>query len=111
MVVARTPILSASTPESGGEAIAHLHPVWGDSRLLADQHTIGIDEREACLAHLTVRLCEQYEGVGAAVRLVLRGKEGADVGEPCGAEERIGERVCDHIAIGMARRARAGDRS
>ena len=45
---------------------------------------------------------QQFQRVGAGKRGVVRGKERADVLEPCGAEHRIGEGVREHVAVGVA---------
>ena len=75
------------------------------------QHAVGVDEHEAGLAHLAVGLGQQLERVGAAVALVVGGEERPDVGEPRGAEQGVGERVGDHVAVGVAREpARVVDR-
>ena len=37
----------------------------------------------------------------AAKPLVAGREERADVAEPCGAEDRVGERVSDHVAVGV----------
>ena len=87
MVVARTPTRSAPTPSAAARRVRHRRPKRRDARLLADHHAIGVDEREACLAHLPVRLGEQLDRVRAPVALVVGGEERADVREPGGAEQ------------------------
>ena len=44
---------------------------------------------------------EQHERVGTAVRLVVGGKERADVREAGGAEQRVGQRMGDDVAVGV----------
>ncbi len=52
--------------------------------------------------HPAIRLREQQQRVGAAVSLVVGREEGADVREPGCAEQRVGEGVRDHVAVGVA---------
>src|SRR5579862_9945177 len=61
------------------EAAAHRLAVRGDPRLLADEHAVGVDELEARSRHLRIGLREQLERRDAAQRLVVGGKERADV--------------------------------
>ena len=49
-----------------------------------------------------VRIREQHERVRATVRRVIRRKERADVAEAGGAEQCIGERMGDHVTVGVA---------
>src|SRR5918993_5094450 len=79
--------------EGAGEDAPHLLTKPGDSRLLADEHAVGVDEGEACLAHLRVRAAEQVERVGAPPAVVARREEPADVAESRCAQYRVGESV------------------
>ena len=101
VVVARTAICAALDAERAGEPLRHLVANVTDARLLADQHAVGVDELPARLAHLAVGLPEQVERRRAAVLLVARREERADVSEVRRAEERVDERVRDHVAVGV----------
>ena len=101
VVVART--FTSAPSERVGQALAHLVAARGDARLLADQDAVGVHDRPPRLAHLPVRLAQQLDAVGAAEPLVSRREQRADVAEPGGAEDRIGERMRDHVAVGVAR--------
>ena len=89
--------------ERVGKSMAHLLAVRRDLRLLADQHTVGVDERVARLAHLRVGVAEEMERVGAVPARVAGGEERADVAEPCGPEHGVDESVCDHVAVRVPR--------
>ena len=95
VVVARTATRSGSTPSAAASRARMSSRASRDARLLADQHAVGVDELEAGRPYARVRVREQLERVGAAVALVVGGKERADVAEPGGAEQRVGERVGD----------------
>ena len=102
MVVARTLTRSRLDAERAREAAAHLLAVRRDPRLLADQDAVRVDELEAGLAHLRVGVAQQVERVGAVPARVAGGEERADVAEPGRAEHGVGERVRDHVAVGVA---------
>ena len=88
-------------PERRREPIAHRGSVRRDARLLADQHAVGVDELVAGLPHLPVGLAEQLQRVRSAVALVVGREERPDVREPRCAEQGVGERVGDHVAVGV----------
>ena len=48
-------------------------------------------------------LREQRQRVGAGELRVVGREERADVLEPGGSEQRVGERVREHVAVGVAR--------
>src|SRR5205807_5562973 len=48
------------------------------------------------------RLAEQVDRIASGERRVVRGEEGADVLHPGRAEHGIGERVRQHVAVGVA---------
>ena len=100
VVVART--LTSPPSTDLGQPPAHLLAVRGDLRLLADEHAIRVDEHPALLAHLRVGLTQQVEAVGAAEALVARREQRADVAEPGSAEQRVDQRVREHVAVGVA---------
>ena len=73
-----------------------------DARLLADQHTVRVDQTPAGLANLPVGIAQQVERVGATEGGIARGKQRADVAEPGGAEDGVDQRVREHVAVRMA---------
>ena len=73
-----------------------------DARLLTDHDAVGADELVPGRSHLPVRLGEKHERVRAAVALVVGREQRADVGEARCAEQRIGQRVGDDVAVGVA---------
>src|SRR5581483_9547818 len=70
-----------------------------DSRLLADEHAVRVDERPAGGLDAPVGLGEQVERRRAAKALVPRREQRADVTEPGRAEHRVDERVREHVAV------------
>src|SRR5205085_1244509 len=73
--------------------------------LFAHEHAVGVHERPAGFAHLPVGLAEQLDAVRTAKPLVARRKQRADVAEARGAQDRVEERVGEHVTVGMARKA------
>ena len=51
---------------------------------------------------MAVGLRQQRDRVGAAIALVVGGKQRADVPETCCTEQRVGERMREHVAVGVA---------
>ena len=65
VVVARTFTWETSHPRARREPAAHLLAVWRDPRLLPDEHDVRVDQHEPSIAHLTIRLRQEHERVGA----------------------------------------------
>src|SRR5204863_7008491 len=55
-----------------------------------------------CLSHVAVCVGEKRERRGAVEALVAGREERADVAQPGCAEQRVYERVCEHIAVRVA---------
>ena len=91
--------------QRSGQPFAHQVPVRSDARALADQDAVRVDELEAGLANLAICVGEKPERVRAAIALVSGRKESPDVGKSCGAEERVGQRMRDHVAVRVADQA------
>ena len=62
----------------------------------------ALTSRQPAVAHLRVRLGEQHERRDAAEALLARREERADVAEPGRAEQRVDQRVREHVAVGVA---------
>ena len=92
---------SGLDPERAAQALTHLRAYRADPGLLTDEHAIGVDELVAGVPDLAVRLPEEIERGRSSVLLVTRGKEGADVAEARRPEERVDERMCDDVAVGV----------
>ncbi len=84
------------------ESRAHLVAPGGDARFLADQHAVRVDELEAGRLHSRVGIRQQSERVGATVGVVVGREERADVPEPGGSQQGVGERMRDHVTVGVA---------
>src|SRR5262249_17882611 len=84
-----------------GEAAPHLLAVRRDPRLLADQDAVGVDETPTGFSHLGVGLPEEVEGRAPLEPILAGRKQAADIAEPSCAEQRIHQRVCDHVAVGV----------
>ena len=110
VVVARTVTRPGLDAERLREPRPHRSAERRDPRLLADEHAVRVHELPAGLAHLRVGAREQVERRGALPLGRARGEERADVAESRRAEERVDQRVRDHVAVRVARRARAGTR-
>src|SRR4051794_27879370 len=84
------------------KAEPHLLSMRRDTRLLADQDAVGVHERPPCTDDLPVGLAQQVEARGTVVPSIVRGKEAADVTEPCRTENGIHERMRDDVPVGVA---------
>ena len=74
-----------------------------EPRLLADQHDVGVDELPAAFLHLSPRLAQELDRVRSLVLRIAGREERADVRHAGRAEDRVRQRVCKHVAVGMAR--------
>ena len=101
-MVARTATSSGATPSAAASRSRIASPVRREPRLLADQDDVRVRELPAGGAHMLPRLPQQLDGVGAGERRIPGGEERADVLEARGAEHRVGERVREHVAVGVA---------
>ena len=102
VVVARTATRSRFDPERVGKPRAHRVAMRREPRLLADQHDVGVLELPAGLAHAAPRLAQQLDRVRALERRVAGREERADVLHARCAEHGIGERMREHVAVGVA---------
>src|SRR5436190_5368018 len=84
------------------ESLVHLRAHRRDPRLLADEHTVCVRQREPHPRHLGVGAGEKVERRGAFPLRRGRGKEGPDVAEPGRADDGVDQRMRDHVAVGMA---------
>ena len=100
VVVART--FTSPSPDRLLEPPPHLVAVRSDPRLLADEHAVGVHEPPAGSPNLRVGDPEQLDRGDAAVALLTGGEEPADVAEPGGPEQRVDQRMRDHVSVGMA---------
>ena len=74
-------------------------------RPLDDDRRIQIDDGEAGVAHRLGALREQPHRIGVLPACVGVGKARAEVPERRGAEQRVGDRMRKHVAVGVAERA------
>ena len=74
--------------------------------------TSTLSTHQPVVAHPLRDVGEQRQRVGAAVALVVGGEQRAEIGQAGRAEQRVGDRVRDDVAVGVAREARrVGDRA
>ena len=73
-----------------------------EPRLFADEDDVGVREPPAFHSHLLPGPREEPQRVGARERGVAGGEERADVLESGGPEQRVGERVREDVAVGVA---------
>ena len=85
-----------------GEARAHLVPVRSDARFLADEHAVGVHELPAGILDALVGDAEEVERRGALPLRLAGREERADVLQAGSAEQRVDERVREHVAVGVA---------
>ena len=88
------------------EPRAHRDSHVGDLRPLADEDAIRVHELEPGHANDLVAPLEQPDRGRVEPLRVGRGEELADVSLPGRAEDRVDERVGDHVAIRVARQPR-----
>jgi hypothetical protein len=84
------------------QPVAHLAAVGSDSRLFADEDAVRIHERVAGRSHLGVGLGEHRERRDTPEAFVARREEAADVAEAGCSEQRVDERMCDDVPVGMS---------
>src|SRR5262245_49560972 len=84
-----------------GQPTAHRDPHLGDPRALADQDAVRVHELEAAHPDDLVAPLEQPDRRGVEPLRVRRREELADVPLAGRAEDRVDQRVCDHIAVRM----------
>ncbi len=70
--------------------------------LLQDYGDVGVYELEACLHDLQKGFVEQVDRAGAFPLWIVVGKHAADVTQPGGAEDRVGDRMGHRVGVGMA---------
>src|SRR5438874_3001 len=88
-----------------GEPLAHLLAQRRDPRILADQYAVRVDELPPRLADLSGGAPEQIERRSACPFRLAGWKQQADVSEPCRTEQRVDQRMRDHVAVRVAREA------
>ena len=99
VVVALTPTASADTPSALGEPRPHRLAIGRQLGRFADHDDIGVADAPARGRQPGDNLAQQANAVGAGVGGVGVGKQGADVGQPAGAQQRVNKRVCDNVGI------------
>ena len=76
-----------------------------EARLLADEDHVRVRQPPARVPDPLPGLCEEVERIGAREREVCGGEERADVFEPGRAEQGVGQRVGEDVAVRVARQA------
>ena len=71
----------------------------GDPRLVPDQDHVCVDELPTLGPHAAVCLAQELERRDPPQPRVVGGKQRADVAEAGGAEQRVDQRVCDHVPV------------
>lgn len=82
-----------------GEALADRGRVWTDLRSGENERGIDIQDAIARVGDVPHRLLDEDDGVRALPSRIARREEGTDVSGGDGAEQRVGQRVQQHIAI------------
>ena len=93
--------------ERRGDARAHGRDVRRELGRLRDHGAVDVADLPARRAHAARGLGQQHDGIGAAELRIGVGKVPADVAEPGRAEQRIGDRMQQHVGIRMAEQAGA----
>ncbi len=75
--------------------------VRADFRPLGNHGHVGIAQRIAALAQQHAAMAQEHATVGSAPAFVARRKVLADVAECERAEQRVAERMDDHVTVGM----------
>ena len=98
-------MLTASTrnPSAAASARAHGFAMRADARVLGNDGDVDLLRHEAARADAIDRGAQHLEGIASPCGRVLIGEHLADVAGTRGTEQRIGDRVRDRIAIGVAR--------
>src|SRR5207249_10403588 len=91
--------------EGCGQALLQLVPVRSEARLLADEDHVRVRQLPAIVPDPCPGPCEQVERIGARECGVCGGEERADVFEPGRAEQGVGQRVGEDVAVRVARQA------
>src|SRR5439155_16865295 len=86
------------------ELAPHLAYVRSDPRLLGDHGDVRAHEAEAGLGDLPIGLAQKGDRIGVLPASVGGGKQRADVPQPRGAQNRVGERMGHRVGVGMARK-------
>ena len=107
LVVALTPTRSTAMPADLGDAGAHGVAVRRDPGPFGDQRHVELGDHAAAGGDAGDGVGEEAVGGGAAPLRVGWREMLADVAVADGAEHGIGERMQDHVGVGMADHARA----
>ena len=93
--------VSGGNAEVGGDVLRHQWNVRCHLRRLRDDRRIDIDDHPSGLVQLSRRGTQQRAAVGIAVARIRIRIVPADVPQPCSAEHGIGDRVQQHVGVGM----------
>lgn len=96
---------SASNCEVGGDVAYHRRRMRQDARRLADERGVNVDHAPTRCPHAIEGLAQQDAAVGARVGRIGVRKEAADVAQPSRTQQRIGERMQQHVGVGMTEQA------
>src|SRR3954452_7507797 len=87
------------------ERLAHRVAMGADLRSLEDQRRVDVHHAQILVGHDAARQPEQVDRVGVAPALVGVGEVQADVAQPGRAEQRVDDRVREHVRVGVAGQA------
>lgn len=85
-----------------GEALADCGRVGADLGSGENQSAVDVQDTVAGVGDVAHRLLDEDDGVCALPSRIARREEGADVSGGDGAEQGIGQRVQQHVAIGVS---------
>ena len=85
-----------------GQVGAYGIAMRGDLGLLTGNGAIGIDKLKAQLTRIVHYAGKQHHRVGTLVGRVGIGEQFANVSPAAGAQNGVGQRVCEHIGIRVA---------
>ena len=102
------PHLLGSHPQPRGDGGGHGTDVWLELGTLGHNHTVDVDHAPAAFSHQGVDLLEQHQAVGPLPLRVVRRKVLADVAQRQGPQQRIHDRVHQHVGIAVAIEPQAG---
>ena len=100
-VVALTLTWRVGDLERGRQVVAHLVLARAGLRALHDDRRVDVLDRHPALGEHRRDGAQQRERVGAAPALVGVREVRADVVEPGGAEQRVDDRVREHVRVGV----------
>ena len=97
--------LRGRKPQVCRDVFHHRGNVRRDFRRLTNHRRIHIHRFPTRRAHARIRFAQQHAAVRTGVRRVGVGKQTANVAQGSSAQQRIGERVQQHVGIRMPKQA------